>query len=270
MREGAELDKKLDQYAVTAQGRGGHGRSLTEIAGYAAAAGASLGMAGTADAAIIYSGVQNLMVTIPNTAASTAANLSVDMDGAGNGFFASALFQAQLYTYTSIINGSAGVRPNGLAAFLGTNPNAADKLGSGAIISSGGVFNAAFGGNQRLQTATYFGFATGNTANPFTDGVSAFVGVKLGTGGTENYGWIRLILEDLGDNPAGTLGADGTNYFDKVTIVDWAYDDSGAAIAAGDTGAPALAAPQSLALLAWGAVGIRVLRRRKGGKAETS
>jgi hypothetical protein len=274
MREGTGLEKKLDQYAVAAKGRITEGRSLAEIAGYAAAAGASLGLAGTADAAIIYSGVLNQSVMISPAAASTATNLSFPMDGAGNGFLANVSFALNTTAFTSfassMVNGNAGVQANGVAAFLGANPNAADKLAAGAVISAGGTFSALFGGNQRYQTVTSSGLGPnffGNISNPFTNGVSAFVGIKLGTGATASYGWIRLILEDLADNPVGALGADGANYFDKVTIVDWAYDDTGAAITAGAT-APALNAPDSLALLALGAAGMGAFRRRKVDSAK--
>jgi hypothetical protein len=93
--------------------------------------------------------------------------------------------------------------------------------------------------------------------------VNGLVGIQLGNG---DYGWIRLRFDDLGLNqPLSTLlGAtlqDGVGFPDGMTVVDWAYEDSGAAIAAGDQGTT-VPEPTPLALLAAGAVGLGRLRRR--------
>ena len=49
---------------------------------------------------------------------------------------------------------------------------------------------------------------------------NGIVGFKLASG---NFGWIRLHVEDT----------DAAPFPDKLTAVDWAYDDTGAAIAVG-------------------------------------
>jgi hypothetical protein len=69
-----------------------------------------------------------------------------------------------------------------------------------------------------------------------------------------DYGWVRLVY---------TVGLNGLP--NSVTAVDWAYDDSGAPIAAGDTGSSSAPEPSAFAmgLLALGAAGVTALRRRR-------
>jgi hypothetical protein len=98
---------------------------------------------------------------------------------------------------------------------------------------------------------------------------TGIVGIQLGSG---NYGWIRLQLDDLGLNqPFSTLLGgnplgDGQNYPDRITIIDWAYEDSGRPIHVADTSSP-VPEPSPLALLAVGAVDIGAFRRRKAKQA---
>ena len=65
------------------------------------------------------------------------------------------------------------------------------------------------------------------------------------------YGWAQLMF---------TRVPDGLN----IHIIDYAYDDTGAAITAGDTGATAVPGAGGLVALACGAAGLR--RRRKPAK----
>ena len=78
----------------------------------------------------------------------------------------------------------------------------------------------------------------------FTDG---YVGVRfLDAASDELYGWIRF----------DTTGANGY----PATVVDWAYEDNGAAILTG-----AVPEPSTLALgcLAAGFLGVSAWRKRK-------
>jgi hypothetical protein len=52
-------------------------------------------------------------------------------------------------------------------------------------------------------------------------GKNGFLGVKFNTAGGVRYGWVRF---------------DGTSWPAQGIIVDWAYEDTGAPIAAGDQG----------------------------------
>jgi hypothetical protein len=68
----------------------------------------------------------------------------------------------------------------------------------------------------------------------------------VGAQQTETYGWIRVsVAED----------------FDSITIHDWAYQDDGSPIAAGEGAEVPI--PSSLLLLATGAAGLIGMRRRK-------
>lgn len=75
--------------------------------------------------------------------------------------------------------------------------------------------------------------------------------------GQHLYGWVRLSLEiGLGTDP-------------RVTIREWAYDDSGAAIPMGAVPEPRHAALAVGAALMLGAAGVRAWRRRRSaGSAE--
>jgi hypothetical protein len=91
------------------------------------------------------------------------------------------------------------------------------------------------------------------TAGAWAGAGAGFMGVKFTesgvNGGAAMYGWVQFT-KDAGipsGNPTG------------ITIVDWAYDDSGASITAG---AGAVPEPSSLALLAAGAMGLCVRRGR--------
>lgn len=265
------LQQRLEQYANTTHGQ--PGRSFNEIAGYAAAVGAGLAMAGGAEAGILYSGAQNLSVSINPAAQATnlapfpnVAMHALDMDGGGVDF------QAGVVQYGLLANsgtaakywGVAGLQGQGGAAALGAGSLAANLAGGALVGPAGNFVNNGFlhggvqhGGLTVIQN-TYSG---GN----FAAGATGFAGIRLASG---NYGWIRLKWEDMGVNqPFSTvLGGSpllsGTGFADRLTILDWAYDDSGAAIRAGDTGA-SIPEPSSLALLAAGAAGLAALRRRR-------
>jgi hypothetical protein len=84
---------------------------------------------------------------------------------------------------------------------------------------------------------------------PEFTGTTAFMGVEFPNAShTELFGWIRIT----GGSTAGI----------PATIVDWAYEDSGAGIL---TGAGIIPEPSSLALgcLAAGAAGLAAWRKRK-------
>jgi hypothetical protein len=89
---------------------------------------------------------------------------------------------------------------------------------------------------------------------PFDDKYALFA---FGTGPDTLYGWIHLSLSvtDLfGSDPV--LGP-------NLTIVDWAFEDSGQTLAAGDAPEPATAIPTGLTALALGAVGLRNWRKTR-------
>jgi hypothetical protein len=276
------------QYGVTARGQVTEGRTIGEIAGYAAAVGAGLAMAGNADASIIYSGVRNISVSIDPAAQATNNQFShyasgaIDVDGGGTDVRLGAAFGAQVYATRSakyigvgVLSAAAG------AAFMGTgNFLGASRLAAGDTVSAGQNFGATLAGRARYQSVTTDGGGSIQSAGNFAPGETGFVGIRLGGG---NFGWIRLRVDDLGLNqPFKDLLAgygdgyppigDGQGYPDKVTVIDWAYEDSfagelGNPIHAGDTGPTSVPEPSSLALLAAGAAGIAAFRRRRAAQA---
>jgi hypothetical protein len=254
-------------------------RSKGEIAAYAAAVSAGLAMAGSADAAVIYSGVQNISVSIDPTLQTTAIGFSnyaskgIDLNGDGindvelfAGFFA-----RPVGSYVEKYVGGAVLFTTGGAAFAGEGQNGAFRLASSHTVGSN-AFSAETAGRVRLQIAgASAGSISHTTYGNFPIGAPGFVGIRLANG---DYGWIRIQLDDLGPNQPfkDALGAccdlppfgDGSGFPDRITVIDWAYDDSGAPIHIEvPGGAPE---PSSLALLAAGALGLAAFRRRKAAK----
>jgi hypothetical protein len=199
---------------------------------YAAAAGSALAMSGAADADIIYSGVQNVTVEEGGT---LSALIDVDGGGADLKIF----LNLGIDKGSALVSGSNGAQLANVGIYF-----SARRFASGSTISSGAGFrtNSMFvlGENKKGSAVGEWEFSTNGIA-----------GFKLGSG---NFGWIRLHVENT----------DSDVYPDRMTAIDWAYEDSGAAIAAGATGSAAPApAPASLALLATGAVGVAAMRRRR-------
>lgn len=276
MQTKIDLNEQLNRYATTAHGQ--IGRGFSGYAGYAAAVGAGLAMAGGADASILYSGVQNIAAaTDPSWKAASAISsnsvirpLGAALPGlnAFAGQFAS-LGAAGTLPAAKYMN-SAFVFASGGAKFLGAAGYSALNLAAGARIGPGSVFSASAAGLMAFHVVNAASFGFRDFRGHFAAGATGIAGIQLGNG---NYGWIRLKVEDLGLNQPlsdqlGALGSpplgDSTGFPDKITVIDWAVETSGGAIVAGDMGAPAaVPEPSALALLAAGAAGLARLRRRK-------
>ena len=83
---------------------------------------------------------------------------------------------------------------------------------------------------------------------------TGFLGLAFDRGGDTHYGWIRLQLEDQGSFNGPPEGAS-----DKITVVDWAWNNvPGAPILAGAI----VPEPSSLQLLASGVLGAMAWRKR--------
>ncbi len=270
MNTKTNLSTRLEQYESTTLGEAVRNHSVSEIAGFVAAAGAGLAMAGAADAAIIYSGVQNISVSINPAQQATSSSfltmnsISIDIDGGGADVGLLAFFLASYNTTNATAKylGGAFLSATGGATFQGAGGGTmnASNLAASNNISSGGSFNTNNAGQLRATNGT-----GGRLWGNFTLGNTGFVGIKLDSG---NFGWIRLRVDELGLNQplstmlGGSIG-DGLNYADQITVIDWAYETSGGAIHVGDTGSVSVPEPTPLALLAAGAIGIGAFRRRK-------
>lgn len=188
-----------------------------------------------ANADIVYSGLLNISVPTTNGAGGIYFDLTmpgVSFTPSGSGLGPAEGLNTLLpgWDVNFYRSGAGNLRwyynTGALAVFNGTSVAA---LGAGVTVDG----SSALGTFQALNTE-------------FT-GVTAFMGVRfLDAGSNPLYGWIRV-------NGGPTQGF-------PATIVDWAYESSGAGIATG-----AVPEPSSLALgfLAAGAAGVAAWRRRK-------
>ena len=223
---------------------------------YAAATGSALAFATSAHAGTIYSGVQNLQISVPEAGPlHETANGTLHILG-------------QLFTFNlnrTLRHSFYGGSDQAGRAFIGGNAilddngsRSARRLASGANITAGAPFVGVFGANNLRQhkTSHFYGTHT-TTIGEWFKNDDAFAGIRVHTGGGDHLGWIQIRLQDTNSD----------DWVDHMTIVDWAYNDvAGASIAAGDTGAPS-AVPEpgtrAMALLAVGAAGVLALRKRR-------
>ena len=274
----AGLADMIKHYAALAQSQVPKAMAGAERAGFATAAGAALVMACSADAAIIYSGVQNLSVQIDPTAQAGGVNFGQYSQAgftiAGSGFrlyagmnggfrrFSSSSFRYSRAQYSNV----AGLLVAGVANFRGPSGGsvAGHRLGAGVLIGGLAQDFAAGSAGFRRAESTSNGVLRNQSSGNFQNGTTGFVGIKLGN---SDYGWIRLRLDDLGPNQpfntysGGSPAQDGHGWIDKATVIDWAYDNSGAPILSGAVGV--VPEPSEIELLAAGLAGIAALRRRK-------
>jgi hypothetical protein len=139
---------------------------------------------------------------------------------------------------------SAGSQVRFFTTAVFTGHPMAGQLATGALISPTTNTPAAIG-PARFREAT-----TGGSAGAWDvdneRGLMGFSFPSEGPGNPTRYGWAEIERVD---------GRNGI-------LRGWGYEDSGAPIAAGDTGG-AVPEPSGLALLALGAAGVATFRRRR-------
>ena len=242
MHNSNDLENSLAQYnshAKQAESKvNTRGLSTRKLLSYTAAASSAFVFSATADAAIIYSGVSNV----------TDGSVDVNNDGVTDfsffGSVSSAYGLGKLYAF----GGAQYIKADG----PGAGGFDVKKFSSGNAISAGaGVFGSAGDGSFRFVNTSSgtVGGDWGGALAPNT--TSGFAGVKVKDNGNDIFAWLRLSVEN------NALGQPI-----HVTLIDWAYEDSGAAIITGATTSP-VPLPGSLGLLAMGASGLAAFRRRK-------
>jgi hypothetical protein len=134
-----------------------------------------------------------------------------------------------------------------------------------ATVSAGAQWTNSMiaGGGTRLLGARQWGSSSSTRLfgmKPLTD---MFMLFTFSSNSSTRYGWLELSLTNIAQD--SNAGADGPN----ATVIAYAYDASGATIAAGDTGLssptpePSTLAGGALAALVLGAAGLRRWRRAK-------
>lgn len=189
-----------------------------------------------ADAAIVYSGLQNVVASVP--AVSGFVSVNVDFNGGG------ADWQLSVFATANIGRASIGALPGKQAEF---GAGLLNKLASGANISAGlAGWATGFG---LVRRSSYFG-VSGQWLLSNQTGFGAF---RLNTGsGNYQYGWVRLKWAD---------SADANPYPNTIVAIDWAYESTlNQPIQAG-AGAPIPEPSRALLMLA--GAGAAFLRRRR-------
>lgn len=196
-------------------------------ASYALAAGAAAAAAAAStDAAIVYSGAQNVSIT-----QGTSLNLNLDGDAYGDVTLKNYVFFGGNYQGASV-----NFFPGKLVTFNAGpfNYSYVKSLASGFQIDGSSVGPSFFGS---------MAYGAGNPNAQFNTVNGAYLGLSFASGSNVFYGWVRVTI----DNQSGTF-----------IVNDWAYENTGAGIAAG-----AVPAPGALGLLAAGASGLGLMRGRK-------
>jgi hypothetical protein len=191
---------------------------------YVAAAGAMAAAGGTAHAGIIYSGEQNLAIS-----QFSSLNLNLDGDAYGDVLLKNYVFGGGNYQGATV-----NFFPGKLVSFNAGSLAYVSALNAGFVIDPSSV-GPSFTGSMAYGSA--------NPSAQFNSATNKFIGLSFASGGSTYYGWVRVSV----NNAAGTF-----------VVHDWAYENSGAGIAAG-----AIPAPGALGLLAVGATGLGLLRGRK-------
>ncbi len=239
------FDKRLKAYSDLAKGAKDLESSKSKkLLGLALTAGMACTVPSVADAAIIYSGPQNIFVSVNSTisgfnwapgffCATTTGSSSLTMDiqddSPGDGRLEFSYHDGQ---------------PEALGTSSSFGPST--SYGMASILSSGFVIGPA-----ASQQPPYF-----EDYHAIPDNASGFIGFRFEDCVPMLYGWMRVSQGS----------ADGSS----MNIVDWAVETSGAPILAGDiVGAPAVGVPTLnqwglfalIALLA--GAGVRMLRKKE-------
>ena len=222
------LEAQLNSYSATAETSAPTPPEWTrKWSAYAAAAGAALALGTSVSASIIYSEVQNIILTTAGT-----AQQSININGS--------VFKLMLrhdgFTNAASLGGPA----------IHASANYVGNLASGAVISTGIGFlsNAHILHGQIFLAGTQGNFPTGNTG---------FAAIKAGS----DLGWIRLRVDGTSGNPSSVTAIDWA--YNDVAGQSIQAGDTGSAVPEPGT--------MAMELLAAGAAGILAWRRRRANSS---
>jgi PEP-CTERM motif-containing protein len=219
-----------------------------------------------AKAAIIYSGTRNIAVPAlsaagiyfdfdTNTASFTPTNGSdaniFDVYGTGS-------YNGQQAFYHSVSFWGPNKTGNMSLATSTTTLGSTMRLTAGTSIGPSVPSGMVFGRQNDLANQ-FYNYNTGAPVGAFTGqwsaGGTGYIGFKfVAANGQTDYGWMRVSL-------------DPTRFQDQMvsaTVIDWAYNNTGGAILAGQIPEPSSLA---LALLGGGAVGLALWRQHRARQA---
>lgn len=165
--------------------------------------------AGAADAAVVYSGVVNLQTLSGGKVSNTIrVGLPGDQELSIGFDFASDSSLRRVFA----TGAGGGGRPSFIA-----QGNALQALIEGSLVDDTASYQF---GPQNLFGTTASGKAGSSAPANWAPGTTAFFGFRFDVDGLMQYGWGRF-----------SLGNDRSDSY----LVDYAYDDSGAALAVGQT-----------------------------------
>jgi hypothetical protein len=247
------LEAAINAYGRTAMAASKEKKSKAKLLGFGAAAAGGLFTAGQAEAAIVYSGVINagFNISTVNLSSTNAISPPLIFNSTGGaiafGIAGNDRGPANPVGSTDIvwavgagyIGGFGGVFASPAASFPTTVLNLPSSTLVGAAGTAASLAWAAVGLPAAPMTIDPFGAAAGTGTGFFG---FTFQATSLAA---PQFGWARISITSDGVLPT------------SATLVDWAYDNTGAPIHVGT-----VPAPGALALLglAAGAAGIR--RRR--------
>jgi hypothetical protein len=236
-----ELNTLLAQYSNAAKGQT-HRYSAAELVGYAAAASASLAMAGSADASIIYSGVQNITVQ-------TMPIVLTTENAASNSVITS---NPEQPTSSNASAGSQSILSSGGSVVASTNPPTTNQ--SSTFLTSSPAQTGTTGTQQTSQ-----GQGLSSNTNSVVGSLSPGLVVGSFKPITFDYSWVTLAATGI---ESVSASRSATPMMFNMAVPN-SISGGGAQINQQST----VPEPSSLALLAAGAAGINAFRRRKAAKA---
>jgi len=192
----------------------------------------------TSQGAVVYSGAQNISTTASGFPADTEA---VNIDGqSGSEFSLSSMFsKASRHNLNSF---SADFD---FVSSVDSTSDLMAKLNSSVSVDSGSLFSSV--GNPNVITRISNGITFTSTTGNWSTGSTGYFGFRFNPSGSQSlYGWGQLSISANGDT---------------MTLVDYAYDNSGASILTGAT--TAVPEPSVSLLGLMGLTSVCFLRSRK-------